>query len=195
MKIHAWGRYPLPKAVEWFSNSLWTLVTHEESPQFLFLRSIITLFYLDNRVPWIKRLLKDFAFIVYCLYNIQKNPSVETTHHFKVLLLSQMQEMLQMSHYLYLVSETQKIQMFEEEHNIFVFQNELFVHSNISWSACVQRGITATTSSAGQKCLLWDCTRQTSCLLKRLFPFCVCLSKPPSPPAHTSLLPEHELLR
>lgn len=38
------------------------IVAHEESPQFSFFWFIITLFYTDNHVPWIKWLLKDFAF-------------------------------------------------------------------------------------------------------------------------------------
>lgn len=128
MKIHAWASYPLPKAVKCFSNSLWMLVTHEERPQFVFFRSIIVVLrksFCADRVPWIKGLLKDLAFVKYSSSNIQKNPSVETIHYFKILVLGQMQEMIQMFDFLCLVSETQKIQVFEEEHNIFVFQNEL----------------------------------------------------------------------
>lgn len=61
---------------------------------------------------------------------------------FKILVLGQVQEMLQMAHFLYLVSETQNIQVFKEERNIFVFQNGLcfctFQHI-LKHSVCTDR--------------------------------------------------------
>lgn len=105
-----------------------------------------------------------------------------------------MQEILQISHFLYLVSETQKIQVFEEEHNIFVFQNELcfytFQHI-LKHSLCTDRQHCSHFFSWPKVPVV---RVHTTDFLFAKEAFSI-LSMPLSPPALTSLLPEHVLLK